>query len=96
MKNYARSLRAFFRFAEDRGWCTPGIAAGIKPPRIYPDEQLPTRLSRINIQRLLATAEGDRPVDKRNRAILMLFIVYGVYGLRALQGDVPVDVEKLR
>ena len=33
---YARSLRAFFRFAEDRGWCTPRMATAIIPPRLYP------------------------------------------------------------
>jgi hypothetical protein len=31
--NYAQYLRAFFRFAETRGWCLPGLAAGIIPPR---------------------------------------------------------------
>ena len=30
--NYARRLRMFFRFAEDRRWCRPGIAAAITAP----------------------------------------------------------------
>ena len=75
---YAERLRAFFRFAEQRGWCRPGMAAGILPARHYPDEKLRSTLSQADIRRLLATTEGDRPVDKRDRAILMLFIVYGL------------------
>ena len=31
--DYAQHLRAFFRFAERRGWCTPGLAEGIMPLR---------------------------------------------------------------
>ena len=36
--DYAQRLRAFFRFAEARGWCMPGIAKGIMPPRFMRDE----------------------------------------------------------
>ena len=78
LKLYAERLRAFFRFAEARGWCMPGISAAIMPPRVYPDETIPTGPTREDIQRLLASTEGDRPVDKRDRAILMLFVAYGL------------------
>ena len=46
IRGYAERLRAFFRFAEDRGWCTPGMAEGIVPPRFYPDEKVRSTLSR--------------------------------------------------
>ena len=78
MHDYAQRLRAFFRFAEARGWCTPGIANGIMPPRFKRDEPVPKGLKREDVLRLLATTEGDRLVDKRDRAILMLFITYGL------------------
>ena len=78
IKLYAERLRAFFRFAEARGWCMPGISAAIMPLRVYPDETIPTGPTREDIQRLLASTEGDRPVDKRDRAILMLFVAYGL------------------
>ena len=74
----AKRLRTFFRFAEDRGWCTPGMAEGIAPLRSYPDETVRGTLTRADIGRLLATTDGDRPVHKRDRAILMLLIVYGL------------------
>ena len=34
-RGYADSLRAFFRYAEQHGWCKPGIAEGIISPRLY-------------------------------------------------------------
>ena len=89
IRGYAERLRAFVRFAEERGWCTPGIAAGIVSLRFYPDEKVRSTLSRDDVQRLLATTDGDRPGDMRDRAILMLLIVYGLRAgeLRTLQLD---------
>ena len=89
MRIYAVRIRQFFRFAERQGWCMPGLAAAIIPPLIYPDRKVPTRLTRPDIERLLATTEGDRPADKRDRAILMLLIAYGLRSgeLRGLQLD---------
>lgn len=99
MHDYAQRLRAFFRFAEARGWCAPGIARGIMAPRFMRDEPVPKALKREDVLRLLATTEGDRPVDKRDRAILMLFIAYGlrageVGGLRL--DDLDWENEMLR
>ena len=78
IRDYAQRLRAFFRFAEARGWCVRGVAHGIMPPRFMRDDGVPKGLKRADVQRLLATTEGVRPVDKRDRAILMLFIAYGL------------------
>jgi len=99
MHDYAQRLRAFFRFAEGRGWCAPGIAKGIMAPRFMRDESVPKGLKREDVLRLLATTEGERPVDKRDRAILMLFVAYGlrageVGGLRL--DDLDWENERLR
>lgn len=99
IKNHAQCLKAFFRFAEDRRWCRPGIAAAITVPRIYVNENVPAMLKREDVVRLLATTEGDRRVDKRDRAILMLLAVYGLRGgeLRGLQlDDIDWEQETLR
>ncbi len=96
---HAGYVRAFVRFAEDRGWCTPGIAEGILPKRVYPDQKVRSTLSRADIERLLATTDGDRPVQKRDRAILMLLIVYGLRAgeVRGLQlDDLDWENETLR
>jgi site-specific recombinase XerD len=76
--DYAQRLRAFFLFAETRGWCRAGLARGIVAPRFMADETVPKGLRREDVVRLLASVGGERPVDKRDRAILMLFIGYGL------------------
>jgi len=74
----ADSLRAFFRFAETRGWCRKGLAESIRVPRVFSQASLPMGPSWDDVQRLLAMAEGDRRDDIRDRPILMLFAIYGL------------------
>ena len=97
--DYAQRLRTFFRFAERQGWCTPGLADGIMPSRFHPGETVPKGLTRVEVLRLLATTEGERPADIRDRAIRMLLIAYGsrsgeVAGLRL--DDLDWEEETLR
>ena len=74
----AKALRSFFRHAEMRGWCTPGIASGIDAPRLFKYEGLPSGPHWEDVERLIASASGSRPSDIRDRAILMLFAIYGL------------------
>jgi integrase/recombinase XerD len=83
----AKALRSFFRHAEVRGWCAPGIAAGIGGPRLFKHEALPVGPAWADVQRLITSGNGDKPCDIRDRAMLMLFAIYGfrsaeVAGLR--------------
>jgi integrase/recombinase XerD len=78
IQRWASTLRRFFRYAEGRGWCRPGLAAAIMAPRVFTREGLPIGPSWEDVKRLLAAAEGDRPVDIRDRALLMLLAVYGL------------------
>jgi len=99
--DYAQRLRAFFRFAEARGWCAPGLAAGIMAPRFLRDETVPKGLRREDVLRLLASVQGNRPIDKRDRAILMLFVAYGlrageVSGLRLDDLDWEGEILRVR
>jgi integrase/recombinase XerD len=41
IQSYINSLRAFFRYAEQRGWCRPGLAAAIMSVHLFADEGLP-------------------------------------------------------
>lgn len=75
---YAASLRAFFRYAEMKGWCSPGLAAAIIAPSLYQYELIPSGPSWDVVQQLLNSCSGDRPVCIRDRAILMLFAIYGL------------------
>jgi integrase/recombinase XerD len=74
----AQALRAFFRHAERRGWCRPGIAAVITGPRMYRQEGLPAGPSWREVRRLIASTAGDRPAEIRSRAILLLLATYGL------------------
>ena len=71
-------LRPFLRFAQGRGWCRPGLADALMVPRVFRHESLPVGPSWDDVKRLLAAAEGGRPVDIRDRAVLMLLAVYGL------------------
>ena len=74
----ASSLRAFFRYAEGRGWCRSGLAAAIMAPRVFRYEGLPAGVSWDCVKKVLAAAQGDRFSDIRDRALLMLLAVYGL------------------
>jgi site-specific recombinase XerD len=78
IQGFAGTLRAFFRFAEARGWCRIGLAASIRNPRVYSQASLPLGPSWDDVRRLLAMTEGDKPSNVRARPILMLFAIYGL------------------
>ena len=74
----AKALRAFFKHAAMRGWCTARIAAGIDSPRLFQHEGLPIGPSWPDVQRLIATTAGNSVRDVRDRAILILLATYGL------------------
>jgi integrase/recombinase XerD len=76
--NHANRLRTFFAFAQGRGWCRQGLAAGIMAPGFRPDEKIPKGIKRIDVIRLLEATQGERPSSKRDFAILMLLANYGL------------------
>ena len=78
INNMATGLRAFFRYTSKKGWCGLVIAEAIKGPRIFTQENLPSGPSRQGVSDLLAGMETNRPRDIRNRAIVMLFAIYGL------------------
>ena len=78
VQTHASILRAFFRYAEQRGWCRCGLASAIKAPRVFRHETLPFSPAWEDIQRLIAGTNGARPADIRDRAVLLLLAVYGL------------------
>ena len=78
IRDYASSLRSFFRYAEMRGWCPVGIAASIMAPRVFQHETLPSGPTWDIVQEILDATSGDHPTAIRDHAILMLLAVYGV------------------
>jgi integrase/recombinase XerD len=78
IRNAVDALRAFFRFGAQQGWCPRRLAAAIQGPRIYAQENLPAGPSWADVERLFARLNPNRPADVRDRAILMLFAIYGL------------------
>jgi len=72
------AVRAFVRHAERRDWCATGLADALHGPRIYREHGLPLGPSWDEVSRLIEDAATDDPVDVRDRAILLLFAVYGL------------------
>jgi integrase/recombinase XerD len=73
-----KALRMFFRYAAMQGRCSPSLATGIEGPRLFSGEELPVGPKWEDVQRLIASANTDRPQDIRDRAILLLLAVYGL------------------
>jgi len=73
-------LRAFFRFAEGRGWCQPGLPQGILSPRLPKGTELPKGPSWVDVRRLIRSINKKTPEDLRAQAMVLL---YSIYGLRS-------------
>jgi integrase/recombinase XerD len=78
IQNLASHLRVFLRYAARQGWCQKELVESVRGPRTFTQQSLPMGPSWNDVRRLLATTEGNRPVDIRDRPILMLFATYGL------------------
>jgi site-specific recombinase XerD len=78
IKNHVNAVRAFIRHAERRGWCTAGLADALHGPHIYREQGLPLGPSWEDVGKLIDDAASDTALNIRNRAILLLFAVYGL------------------
>ena len=72
------SLRSFFRFATNRGWCAAGIAESIDAPRVYTYENLPQGPTWEEVKKLVTSVNGTSPVEIRSRCAILLCSVYGL------------------
>jgi len=77
-RDSAEALRAFFRYAEQRGWCRPGIAEGIASPKLYAQEGIPEGPEWKEVERLLESVRGNGAAALRAKAVLSLLAVYGL------------------
>jgi integrase/recombinase XerD len=78
VSNVAGALRTFFGYGASQGWVCPTLAGAIYAPRIYALEKLPAGPAWSDVQRLLAGLDAHSSRDIRDRAILMLFAIYGL------------------
>jgi integrase/recombinase XerD len=78
LHNVVAALRAFFRYGAQEGWGPRHLADTIQGPRLYAQEGLPAGPTWAEVGRLFAALDLNRPTDVRDRAILMLFAIYGL------------------
>jgi integrase/recombinase XerD len=74
----AKALKAFFLYAGQRRWCDPMIASAIQGPRLFSQDGLPSGPNWKEVERLIGCMTPDQPRDIRDRAILLLFALYGL------------------
>jgi len=73
------SIRSFFRYAAQQGWCSSSVALGIDLPRLYALGDVPKAPSIDEVNKLLeASSAGNDLVTIRDHAILSLLIHYGL------------------
>jgi len=73
------SLRSFFLYAAQQGWCSSSVALGIDLPRLYALGDVPKSPTIDEVSKLLeASSAGDNLVAIRDHAILSLLIHYGL------------------
>ena len=75
-----QALRTFFGYAEERGWCRPGMIRGIVSPRVPKYTDVPKGPSWTQVRQLIRPANGSSPQGLRARAMLLL---YSIYALRS-------------
>jgi len=78
IRTYVNVLRAFLAFAGQRRLCSVGLEMQMIAPRVYKGENLPSGPSWEEVEKLCATADTGRPAAIRDRAIILLFAVYGL------------------
>jgi hypothetical protein len=62
----AAALRVFLRYMAGCGECHPRVGEGLRGPRLYAQESLPSGPAWADVHRLLAHAGGDSPADVRD------------------------------
>ena len=73
-----QALRAFFHFADKRGWCQPGLSQIIRNPPIRMRDSNVTGPSWTAVRRLIRDSDGSSKADRRAKAVLLLCSIYAL------------------
>lgn len=77
--SHAQAMRAFFLHAEAHGWCAPGIARGIRKPRLSKYDGVSRGPAWADVRRLLRYASKQTTISSlRAYAILLLCSIYAL------------------
>jgi integrase/recombinase XerD len=78
IKIHTNAIRVFLRHAGSRKWCSSSIADEIQGPCIYAQEEIPSGPSWADVRRLVSSLGSEKRAHIRDRAIILLFAVYGL------------------
>ncbi len=91
--SHAQAMRAFFLHAEAHGWCAPGVARGIRKPRLSKYDGVSRGPEWADVRRLLRYA-SKKTTTSSLRAYAMLLLC-SIYALRSseVSGLQLVDID---
>lgn len=72
------AIRTFVRFAEREGLVAANLARSVDRPRVYRMARVPRSISWADVRRLLDGIDRAEAVGKRDYAILLLLVTYGL------------------
>lgn len=72
------ALRAFLRYLFREGTVDRDLSVAVDGPRTYHLSEIPRAISAADVERMLATVERRSSVGRRDYAMLMLLVVYGL------------------
>lgn len=72
------SMRSFFRYAAQRGWCKSGLAEGIVAPRKISCSNPEKGRPWSDVRRLLESIKGNDIASVRAKAVVSLFATYAL------------------
>jgi integrase/recombinase XerD len=76
--SYCQGLRTFFFYAEAKGLCVGGLPGGIRSPRLSKYRSGHLAPTWTEVRRLLKSVSGQTPLDLRAKAVVLLFVIYGL------------------
>lgn len=74
VRGHLRGIRRFFKWAVDERYLEYSPADYVKPPKKKPEEEKIKAISMTNVERLLMVCQGKEPIDRRDRAVILILI----------------------
>lgn len=72
------ALRVFLRYLRREGIVERDLSRGVEPPQVYRLAELPRSIGWDEVRRMLEAVDRRTPVGRRDYAILLLLITYGL------------------
>jgi site-specific recombinase XerD len=78
LRNACGALRVFVRYLYREGILTQDLSSAVEAPQTYRLSQVPRSITWDQVRRMLEAVDRRTPVGKRDYAILLLLVTYGL------------------